>query len=788
MGYGEVEHSVVGRHGAMAAGVRDAASGERVRPVLAGGDGVGGAVSRCVGAAGVGVGWRRGLCYLAWSAAAGVTGWWWWDPRFRDGDGYLTGMACLPLAAAVALAVWGWAIRGRWGRCGGWFALALIGQAVALQLIEAGNLVRYQHYKPLDRLLTDTPPLVLLGLVAQTAWIVVGLGPRWREMRAWLGQHFTAWQLVALSGVFVLASAPVARDVPFYLWTVAFATFVQAVNLANLVLVVSAAPSGALATLERRVRAVLDPTQAGGAAPARADRVPLLAALWVVAVAATLNLVSYDQQPHITDEVAYFLHARFLADGVLRLPAPPVREAFEIYLMQFQDGNWYASTPPGWPAVLAVGIRLGVPWLVNPLLGGVNILLTYAFVKGLYGRPVARAAVLLLAVSPWFLFLSMSYMNHNLTLACALAAAVLVARSRRTGGLGSAALAGVMVGLGTIVRPLDGLMAGVLVGLWGIGVGAPRLRLPAIGAFVLGATLTGAAVLPYNAALSGSATRFPLNAYIDDTFGPGRNDFGFGPKQGFGWELDPFPGHSPVEGVINANLNIFSLNAELFGWGTGSLLLVALALLCGRPRRSDWLMVAVCVLVFTAYFFYYFSGGPDFGARYWYLMIVPLVVLSVRGWQVLGDKLAPGAADATGGAARATVAVLALCAIAVVAYIPWRAIDKYHHFWGVRPDIPRLAAAYEFGRSLVLVRGSVSHPDFVAAAIYNPLDPNAPQPIYAWDRDPSVRARLLAAYADRPVWLVDGPSVTGAGFRVVAGPLSPGEVWAGSSALGGGAP
>ena len=77
-----------------------------------------------------------------------------------------------------------------------------------------------------------------------------------------------------------------------------------------------------------------------------------------------------------------------------------------------------------------------------------------------------------------------------------------------------------------------------------------------------------------------------------------------------------------------------------------------------------------------------------------------------------------------------------------------------------------------FGRSLVLVRGE-RHPDFASAAIYNPLDWDADAPIFAWDRSADVRRALLTAYPDRAVWYVDGPSITGNGYRIVAGPIPP---------------
>jgi len=119
---------------------------------------------------------------------------------------------------------------------------------------------------------------------------------------------------------------------------------------------------------------------------------------------------------------------------------------------------------------------------------------------------------------------------------------------------------------------------------------------------------------------------------------------------------------------------------------------------------------------------------------------------------------------------RALFALVSVCAIALAVHVPWRAMDKYYHFRGMRPDVRELAASKPFGRSLVLVRGC-RRPDYASAAAYNPLDLSAPVPVYAWDVDRVTRARLLDAYPDRPVWIVDGPTITHRGFEVRAGPL-----------------
>ncbi len=104
-------------------------------------------------------------------------------------------------------------------------------------------------------------------------------------------------------------------------------------------------------------------------------------------------------------------------------------------------------------------------------------------------------------------------------------------------------------------------------------------------------------------------------------------------------------------------------------------------------------------------------------------------------------------------------------------YIPWRAIDKYHHYRGMRPDIRYLAREKNSGKSLVLVRGNLRL-DYASAAVYNPENLRGNAPIYALDRNPEVRTQVLKAYPDRSVWIVNDPSITYGGFEVIEVPLS----------------
>lgn len=479
------------------------------------------------------------------------------------------------------------------------------------------------------------------------------------------------------------------------------------------------------------------------------------------------------------------MHARYFAAGLLDLPIPPVPDAFNLDLMTYEASRWFSPVPPGWPLILAAGVRLGVPWIVNPVLSGISVVLLYVFLRECYSRRTARLAVLLYSVSPWQLFLAMSFMTHTAALAAALAAAVCVGRLRRDPGVRWALAGGAAIGVVSWVRPLEGLIMALLLGFWSLGARGRRWRLAPSATLTLATIVAGAATLPYNRYLTGSARVMPIEAYTDRVFGPGANALGFGANRGLGWSgLDAFPGHGLRDVLANTNLNLSAANIELLGWATGSLVLLGFAVFGGRLRRGDWWMLAVIAIVTSLHHLMWFAGGPDFGARYWYLVIVPCVALAARGIERAEERTA-GLSGSGPRAGAPTAALLALVVGAVLLFLPWRAVNRYYHYRRMEPAPRVLALEHHFGRSLVLVRGN-RHPDFASAAIYNPLDLRAPETVFTWDRNAATREAVLAAYEDRPVWILDGPSVTGAGWRIHAGPLSatqarliPGALWEG---------
>jgi 4-amino-4-deoxy-L-arabinose transferase-like glycosyltransferase len=698
------------------------------------------------------------------------------DSRFRDAEGFIRGTICLPMAASLALALIASAFGKPWRTAASWMGLAVIGQAVALQMIDAGQQIRYQHYRPFGVLLASSPWLLAL-LALQTVAVLIGLRVRRAAITSWLSRNFKLWQLICIATVFVVSSATVSREVSLYVQELPLAAFIQTINLLNLVLAVWALPESVLTAWRSRVER-LTGWDAAENDERRLDRFAVAAAVLAMALSVLLSLFSYQRHPHLGDEIAYLYHARYLATGVLTMPTPAALAAFDLDLFDHDAARWWASPPVGWPLVLAVGVWLKADWLVNPVLAGICVFLAYLLTRELYDRRTARLTAFLLALSPWHALVGMSYMTHTASMAFVLLAAVAAGYARKNSSLLWALVSGVSVGMVALIRPLEGFVVGLLIGslvaLWMFGVGGKRLKIPAVAAWGFGCLVLGAAVLAYNYAIIGSPTKFPIMVWADKYMGLNSNAMGFGPDRGNGWPLDPFPGHSPLEGFINANLNITTINSELFGWATGSLILIALLIFSQSPRKlrsGDWMMAALIALVFTAHFFYWFSGGPDFAARYWFLMIVPCVVLTVRGLQVFVNRLSQNGHLPHLPKTRALVAVLALCLMALVNFTVWRAVDKYHHYLGMRPDVRRLAAQHNFGKSLVLIRGE-QFPDFASAAIYNPIDLKAAAPVFAWDQTAELRTEVLKLYSDRPVWIINGPTVTKAGYQIVEGPIS----------------
>ena len=476
---------------------------------------------------------------------------------------------------------------------------------------------------------------------------------------------------------------------------------------------------------------------------------PVAPAAFTVAASLALGAFAFQHLPHVEDEVAYLFQARTFAAGALSVPAPPeaAQPGLDYYLLQVRDGRWFSTSVPGWPLALAPFAALGVPWLLNPLLAGLSVLLAYRIALRRLGRDQADLVALMMASSPWLLAAAASLMPHTLTLTLMLFGWWMVIRAEGAGRAGRRLFAaGLAFGWIFLTRPLDGLILGGLTGVWVLA--GPRGSVARAAVYGAGCVATGALLLLHNLAMTGSPLRMALSDYLDAHWAPGANAFGFGPAIGppGGWgRLDLWPGHGPAEAVLNTINLTASLQFDLLGWSVGSLALLYAFFLWTRGKRVfDWVMVSVAATVILVMAFYWFADSYYFGPRYWFLAAFPLFYLSARGYDALRARFPAGE-----GAHVRIDSILALsCLFGLLVFTPWRGAMKYHEYGNFHASYRRALAAGAFGNAIVLVARN-GEPG--SAFMLNDPWFAADRPIFLLDTGTLDEAALKAAFPGREI-------------------------------------
>lgn len=652
----------------------------------------------------------------------------------------------------------------------GYAALFVAWQVALARLLVAPPWAAYPHLLPPAQWRREAAALVVI--VLQTVVVARGLrrlAPELEQLRAWAARHPARFLVAALAIAGSLAVP--TRDLVASAVELLVAGLLMVIAACAAMQVASAAADDGVGSLHAWLDQRLSLPGSHSGSRRWDGAFPAVVALGVVVAAALVSVLVFEGMPHIDDSVSYMFHARYFALGRPFLDAPPDSAAFPVDEILIDRGRWFGYGFPGWPAVLAIGVRTATPWLVNPCLAGVTVLVAHRLVGSLADRGTANTAILLLAASPWMLFMSGEYMPHPLALCCALLAFLAAVRLREGASIAWTVPAGASLGLLALVRPLDAALAAVLVTLLLAVSAEGRTRISAVPIIAGLSALVAAVVVPYNRLLTGSSRYTPQMMWTDRRWGPGLDRIGFGSDIGIrAWpNIDPLPGHGAADVVLNLNKNLFITQLDLFGWSFGSLLLCVVALAIARRdalRSPWWWMVGLFVVGYSAY---WFSGGPDLGARYWYPAIVGFTVLTVAG----AVALARGWARPRG--ARGVAAVVALASVAaLLTNVPSMAVGKYYRYRGVGGDVRALADSAGIHDALVFVRTS-DRPRYQSAFNLNPVPLDAPGNIYAVDAGPASRARVVQRLPDRPVWLIATDSVTEV-FHVLAGPLPAGRI------------
>jgi hypothetical protein len=326
------------------------------------------------------------------------------------------------------------------------------------------------------------------------------------------------------------------------------------------------------------------------------------------------------------DEMASVIHGRYMAQGLLAGPPPPLAEGWLIPNTLIVEEGWVSQYPPSHLMAMALFSLLGVPGLLGPaLIGAMAALVALTLPRLLPTDPaVARAAAVLTAFSPLLLLLAGGALSH-LTAGAALAGVAYAAVRARDGSAWWGLAVGIAVGLAVTSRPLVGLLLGTALplALWW-----PQVREGALDWGLRRAAATVAGGLPFALALGWYHTRL--------FGGPTRWGYlaAFGEDHGLGFHTDPWGYHyGVVEALAFTSTDLIAAGVQLLETPVpltavvGCLLLVAPRLPRGTGVLVLWALVPAVGNAF--YWFHaprmYFEAAPA-----WIALGVMAVVRGAR--------------------------------------------------------------------------------------------------------------------------------------------------------------
>lgn len=379
---------------------------------------------------------------------------------------------------------------------------------------------------------------------------------------------------------------------------------------------------------------------------------------------------TFDTLPHLEDEYTYLFQARIFQEGDVYIPTPqPNRAYWQPFLINL-DGKRFGKYPPGWPLLLAVATKGGLPWAANMWFAGLTVAIVYRFGRELYDEMAGVAGAALMTISPIALLLSGTLMSHTSTLFFVMLFVYGLWRLERGKRLYFwGAVAGVSLGIVVASRPLAGagiVAPFILYCLLRLGWLLIRDRsqfLPALKPLVvlgLMASLFAGMFPAFNYIISGDPLmNFYTLVWSYDTVGFGEGHGRYSGQEvsnsnvnGIKINMRSHAGHNPERGWRNTKRDLTCYSRDLFGWtqrgdnpptaipasnndcvvdknGLSWVLLPLGFLLMYRRKWTSLLllMVGSLVLVHIAYWI----GAGIYSARYYFEATGALAMISGAG-------------------------------------------------------------------------------------------------------------------------------------------------------------
>ncbi len=151
-------------------------------------------------------------------------------------------------------------------------------------------------------------------------------------------------------------------------------------------------------------------------------RILLLSALSLLQFV-LVHFVLIQQFPNSGDEASFLFQAKLFSRNQLYLEdalydqANPLNKYVQADAIVDVGGRRFSKYDPGWAALLSLGVRLHLEWLVAPLLGALTVFLLLSHVSKRIGPEFVGAAWCLVTLCSFFCFSVANYGSHTATMA-----------------------------------------------------------------------------------------------------------------------------------------------------------------------------------------------------------------------------------------------------------------------------------------------------------------------------------------------------------------------------------
>jgi hypothetical protein len=333
----------------------------------------------------------------------------------------------------------------------------------------------------------------------------------------------------------------------------------------------------------------------------------------LILLTARFTLQSFSLSP---DEYAYRISAQLFTQGKLSVPSPQPPGFFDT-LGIVNHGTYYSKYPPGWPLLLACGLKLGLDWLVNPIFGILTLVVLFALARALFSPAIANITMILTLACPYFIFNSACFLSHAscllfITLAVYL---LMIPEKNFLSFLGF----GMLAGFAFLIRPFTVLLA-LAPFVFYLIFQSFQQKQPSVQRGLLFGSLPTfiffiALFLLYNYAQTSHPLLQPFEVY--------------NPNDRLG-----FFDHTLNEYWGRFSYNILQRSADWIMWTSGIPLLALVFIFRGKlthPVYQQGLLFGLSAAFLLVGYYFYAGPGPfQYGPRYLYesfaFMLVPAAI------------------------------------------------------------------------------------------------------------------------------------------------------------------